>query len=86
MRHFILRPILVGAAAGGLLFLFSFVFKFLLFALAIGLLIRFAAKRWRPDHAPRFQGFRPHWADKIRSMTDDEYQDFKQQLYPIPTL
>jgi hypothetical protein len=86
LRHILLKPILVGAAVGATLFLFAFVFKFLLLALAVGLLWRlFAWRRWHHGQA-YFGGFRPQWADRIRSMSDEEYRHFRQHIHTIPTL
>jgi hypothetical protein len=86
LRHILFKPLLVGAAAGAVLFLFAFLFKFLLLALAVGLLVRlFAWRRWHHSQA-HFGGFRPQWADRIRAMSDEEYRHFRQHFHAIPTL
>jgi hypothetical protein len=86
MKQIVFKSILAGAALGAVWFLFAFLFKFLLVALIVGGLFRFFAKRRQFYHQQYAFGFRPQWADRIRSMSDEEYQDFRQSAYHIPTL
>lgn len=73
MNYTIIKPIVGGLILGSVLFFFPFfVLKILGFLLILGLIFWF------------FRGSRSHWRkyamvhpDKIRSMSDEEYEDFK---------
>jgi hypothetical protein len=77
MKKSIFKPIIAGVLAGAALFFMPFfllrVFAFFLIA---GAFFRFFIGRRMRKH-----GFdiRPAFADRIRSMSDEEYNQFKQQ-------
>ncbi len=91
MAKQLLKPVLIGILAGAALFVLPFfLLRTLLFFLFIGGLFRLLAGRrfgwgrWRrygPDG-----GFTPALADTIRSMSEEEYQAFRQryQRYANP--
>lgn len=77
----IFRAIIIGALAGAALFFLPFfILRGFLFFLFIGFVIRLIAfGRWRRRG---FGGgdFRT-FADKVRSMSDEEYNNFKQNFH-----
>ncbi len=78
----IFRAIIIGALTGAALFFLPFfILRGFLFILFIGLIIRFAVGRRfrRGDFGG--SGFNPRFADTIRNMSDEEYNDFKQNFY-----
>ncbi len=82
----ILKPILIGAALGAALFLVPFfVLKVIVFFLLIGLIFRFfgRGRYYRGYRGPAYRG-PAGWAyaDKIRGMSDEDYENFKQQFGP----
>ncbi len=78
----IFRAIIAGILGGAALFFLPFfilrLFLFILFiSLAIRLIIGIGFRRgshWRE------RGFNPMFADKIRSMSEEEYNGFKQKF------
>ena len=78
----IFRAIIIGALTGAALFFLPFfILRGFLFILFIGFLIRLIAfGAWRRGGF-RSRGFNPGFADKIRSMSDEEYSRFKQSFY-----
>jgi hypothetical protein len=90
MTKQLLKPVLLGILAGGVLFILPFfLLRTLLFVLLIGGLFRLLAGRrfgwgrygYGPDrgHGPD-RGFTPALADTIRSMSEEEYQVFRQRF------
>ena len=91
MAKQLLKPVLIGILVGAVLFVLPFfLLRTLLFVLLIGGLFRFLAGRrfrWgRYSHGPD-PGFSPALADTIRSMSEEDYQAFRQrfQSYSNPT-
>jgi hypothetical protein len=94
MTKQLLKPILIGILAGGVLFILPFfLLRTLLFILLIGGLFRLLAGRrfgWGRYGYGRYAhdgGFSPALADTIRSMSEEEYRAFRQrfQSYANPT-
>ncbi len=84
MTKQLLKPVLIGILAGGVLFVLPFfLLRTLLFVLLIGGLFRLLAGRrfgWgRYGHGPD-RGFSPALADTIRSMSEEDYQAFRQRF------
>lgn len=78
----IFRAIIIGALTGAALFFLPFFFlRGILFFLFIGLIIRFAIGRRFRRGGFGGRGFTPMFADKIRSMNDEEYNQFTQHFY-----
>ena len=77
----IFRAIMIGALTGAALFFLPFfILRGFLFFLFIGFIIRLVAfGRWR-RRGFIGSGFNPGLADKIRSMSDEEYNNFKQNF------
>lgn len=77
----IIRAIAIGAVTGAALFFLPFfILRGLLFILFIGFIIRLIAFGvWR-RRGWYGRGFNPMFADKIRSMSDEEYSQFKQDF------
>jgi hypothetical protein len=71
----ILKTILVGAAIGTALFFMPFfVLKVLIFILVAGMIFRlFGRRRWAEPAGWAY-------ADKIRHMSDEEYDHFKEKF------
>ncbi len=73
------KPILIGIAAGVILFILPFfLLKAALLLLIMGGLFRLFSRRryhWRQR-----TGLHPAFTDTIRQMTDEEYQSFRQSL------
>ncbi|TKK70938.1 hypothetical protein FC093_04410 [Ilyomonas limi] len=74
----IIKPIIAGILIGAALFFMPFFFiRFILFFLIIGAIFRFFI-------GGRFRGYRRSFdtgfTDNIRSMSDEEYSRFKQNL------
>jgi hypothetical protein len=88
MKRNILKPVLGGVLFGAILFAIPFfIFKFLLFFFLFGALFRLLAwRRYRRYEGHFGRGFDPRWSDRIRTMSEEEYQSFKQQSQPIPSL
>jgi hypothetical protein len=87
MTKQLLKPILIGILAGGVLFILPFfLLRTLLFILLIGGLFRLLAGRWfgwgRYAYGRYVYdgGFSPALADTIRSMSEEEYQAFRQRF------
>ena len=79
MNKSILKTIVAGILLGAAAFYMPFfLLRALLFILIIGALLRFFV---RPRFSKRFggRGFHIAFADKIRTMSDEEYAGFKQQ-------
>ena len=78
----IIRAIAIGAITGAALFFLPFfILRGLLFILFIGFIIRLIAfGAWRRG-GWRGRGFNTRFADEIRSMSDEEYNRFKQNFY-----
>lgn len=78
----IFRAVIAGILAGAALFFLPFfILRGFLFILFIGFIIRlFVVGRFRRGGFGG-QSFHPRFADKIRSMSDDEYNKFKQNFY-----
>lgn len=75
MNRSIAKPIVIGIILGAAIFFIPFiVIRIILFVLIAGLLFRlFAGRRsWR-----RFNGNYTLFTDKIRSMSEEEYAQFK---------
>jgi hypothetical protein len=93
MTKQLLKPVLIGILAGAVLFVLPFfLLRTLLFVLLIGGLFRFLAGRrfgWgRYDYGRGYdRGFSPALADTIRSMSEEDYQAFRQrfQQYSNPS-
>ena len=84
MNNNLLRSILAGALLGAALFIMPFfLLRVLVFFLIIGALFRlFGGRRfrrggWGPG---RGYGYMPAFADRIRQMSDEEYNQFKQRF------
>ena len=77
----IFRAIIIGAVTGAALFFLPFfILRGLLFILFIGFVIRLIAfGAWR-RRGFGGRGFNLRFADKIRSMSDEEYSHFKQNF------
>ncbi len=77
MTRSILKPILAGILIGaGLYFMPFFLLRVLIVFLIIGALFRlFRGRGFRGRYAG---GFHPVFADKIRNMSDEEYNEYKQ--------
>ena len=78
----IFKAIIAGALTGAALFFLPFfILRGVLFFLFIGAIIRFAiGRRFRRGGFGR-RGFNPMFADKIRGMSDEEYNHFKQNFH-----
>ena len=86
MTKQLLKPVLTGILAGAVLFVLPFfLLRTLLFVLLIGGLFRFLAGRrfgrgrYGYGH-PYDRGFSPALADTIRSMSEEDYQAFRQRF------
>ena len=91
MYQFNAKPLLVGLVLGVLLFAIPFfLLKALLFFLIIGAAlrilgrIRYAGRYRRRRFAPYGLAWHPAFADTIRSMSDEDYGTFRQQLTDEP--
>ncbi|MBI3240505.1 MAG: hypothetical protein HYZ43_16950 [Flavobacteriia bacterium] len=76
MATTLLKSILIGALTGAILFfapgfIFGLFLTFLIFRLMIG----------RRMHRGRFSEYRLAFADKVRSMSDEEYAQFKNNMH-----
>jgi hypothetical protein len=84
MTKQLLKPVLIGILAGAVLFVLPFfLLRTLLFVLLIGGLFRLLAGRrfGRGRYAPPYDpGFSPALADTIRSMSEEDYQAFRQRF------
>ncbi len=84
MTKQLLKPVLIGILAGAVLFVLPFfLLRTLLFVLLIGGLFRLLAGRrfGRGRYAPPYdRGFSPALADTIRSMSEEDYQAFRQRF------
>ena len=79
MNKSILKTIVAGILFGAAAFYMPFfLIRGLLFILIIGALLRFFV---RPHFGKRFgvRGFHVAFADKIRTMSDEEYAGYKQK-------
>ncbi|WP_080055224.1 hypothetical protein [Spirosoma aerolatum] len=83
MNNNLVRSILAGVLLGAALFIMPFfLLRVILFFILIGTLFRlfgrghFRRGGWR---SRRF-GYMPAFADRIRQMSDDEYNQFKQRF------
>ena len=78
----IIRAIAIGALTGAALFFLPFfILRGVLFILFISFIIRLIAFGAMRRSGWRSRGFNPMFADKIRSMNDEEYNQFKQKFY-----
>ncbi len=77
MRTQILRPIVIGILLGAAIFIMPFfLLRAVIIILIIGALLRLFFKG---RHYRRGFGSYPVFTDKIRNMTDEEYNAFKQK-------
>lgn len=77
----IFRAIIAGILGGAALFFLPFfILRFFLFILFIGFAIRLVIGIGFRGRGFRGRGFNPVFADKIRSMSDEEYNQFKQKF------
>lgn len=74
-----IKPVVVGILLGtGLFFMPFFIFRVVLFFLLFGLVVRlFVGKRRR--FGGRFAERRFAFADRLRSMSEEEYAEFKRK-------
>ncbi len=79
MTRSILKPILAGILIGAALFFMPFfLLRVLIVFLIIGGLFRlFGGRGFRGRYG---RGFHPAFADKIRNMSDEEYNEYKQNF------
>ncbi len=82
MTKQILKPVLIGVLVGTALFVLPFfVLRTLVLLLIIGGLFRLIVGRWSGWRGYRGNGgFHPALADTIRSMSEEEYQAFRQKF------
>lgn len=83
MNKQIWKPVMIGILLGVFLYIVPFFFfRFVLFFLFIGLLLRFIFGRrmwWgRPWYGS--DDINPAFADAIRRMSDEEYERFKKKF------
>ncbi len=78
----IFKAVIAGILGGAALFFLPFfILRLFLFILFIGLAIRLVVGiGFRRGGHWRGRGFNPQFADKIRSMNDEEYNQFKQKF------
>ncbi len=77
----IFRAIMIGALMGAALFFLPFfILRGFLFILFIGFIIRLVAFGRFRRGGWGGRGFNPMFADKIRGMSDEEYNNFKQNF------
>ncbi|GAB2561620.1 hypothetical protein [Spirosoma areae] len=84
MNNTLVKSILAGLLLGVALFILPFfLLRVALFFLIIGALFRlFGGGRFRRGWGPgRGYGYTPAFADRIRQMSDDEYNQFKQRYH-----
>ena len=83
MNNTLLRSILAGLLLGVALFIMPFfLIRLVFFFVIIGALFRlFGGGRFRRSNWGRGRdfGYTPAFADRIRQMSDDEYNQFKQR-------
>ena len=91
MYRFNAKPLLVGLGLGVLLFAIPFfLLKALLFFLVLGAAfrmlsyVRHGSRSRRGRFAPYGLAWHPAFADTIRSMSDEDYGTFRQQLADEP--
>ncbi|MBA2762502.1 MAG: hypothetical protein H0U39_11190 [Segetibacter sp.] len=79
MKRSIFKPILAGILIGAALFFIPFfLLRVLIVFLIIGGLFRlFGGRGFRGRYN---RGFHPAFADKIRNMSDEEYNQYKQNM------
>ncbi len=79
MTRLIFKPILAGILIGAALFFIPFfLLRVLIVFLIIGGLFRlFGGRGFRGRYN---RGFHPAFADKIRNMSDEEYNQYKQNM------
>ncbi len=81
MNNTLLKSILAGLLVGAALFILPFfLLRVALFFLLVGAVFRLFRGRggrwgWGPG-----RGYMPAFADRIRQMNDDEYNEFKQKF------
>lgn len=76
MKKSLFKPIVGGVFIGSILFLMPFfILKLVLFFMVCGAFMRLFGRRHRYG-----MGFGPHFADKIRGMSDEEYDAFKTKF------
>lgn len=80
MNRNILKPVIAGVLMGAALFFIPFfVLRVVAVVLTVGLLFRlFGRRSWKPGGRRRERFTR--FADKIRNMTDQEYEQFKERF------
>jgi hypothetical protein len=75
----IFRAVIAGILAGAALFFLPFfILRGFLFIVFIGFIISFLAFGRFRRGGYRGRGFNPSFADNIRNMSDEEYNNFKQ--------
>ena len=83
MNNNLVKSILAGLLLGAALFIMPFfLIRLVIFVLIIGALLRlFGGGRFRRGWgAGRGYGHMPAFTDRIRQMSDDEYNQFKQRF------
>jgi len=79
MKRSIFKPISAGILIGAALFFIPFfLLRVLIVFLIIGALFRLFGRRGFRGRYGR--GFHPAFADKIRNMSDEEYNQYKQNI------
>lgn len=86
MNNTLLRSILAGLLLGAALFIMPFfLIRLVVFLLIISILFRlFGGNRFRRGGWGRDWGYgrTPAFTDRIRQMSDEEYEQFKQRYAP----
>lgn len=81
MKKSLFKPVLGGVFLGSILFAMPFfILKVALFFLVCGTLMRLFARGRMRHGGMRGMGFGPAFADKIRGMSDEEYDAFKTKF------
>lgn len=76
MNTQVIKSIVIGALLGALIFAIPFMaIKLFFFLLVVGLVFKLIRGRGRRYYGPAGWAY----ADKIRQMSDDEYQQFKNR-------
>ncbi|HTE32539.1 MAG TPA: hypothetical protein VK666_19300 [Chryseolinea sp.] len=85
MTQQIWKPILIGISVGALFYFAPFfLFRGFFFFIAIALLFRFFWwGRWYHGYRGFHRGHDPLFADAIRSMSAEEYENFRKRNYDV---